>query len=611
LLHDVLTESAELKQNRDKIQKNIFSQIQNVKAFLREEKKRKHNGAGKQAREGGGGPGPGAGAESETEVASAVFADIFLQLRDALSAYRQELQGEERAGAAEVAAARRQLVAAAAAHNSQVAALSQLEQFGGLEEDGLEVRLLREEWQRRLQDVDRSLEAALGVARDEWAAACEAQFGCDPCSASGAWGAEEHTTFAKIYAQFRNTGMSRQRMAVQLAAELPDTSPLEVSLHEDWYVRYKSYHKRHKDIVAAHSLTERQALMAKGKEALDQCRARCQEAEALERDLEEREGMREQLHRTLSEQRRTRDAAEGEKRQGELLALRELRGAEEARQAARQRDAARKKALLGEYRRERAQEDERLQLDRAEQQRMQDELRRQKVDAERGNVDMRNELVQQRLAEKRRKEEDFLRREERVTELLLRLATQVPYYDKIQNAESKLDHVTASVRAHEYQGFEEEERGHMSLKGFTDKGKPPIMTIRHIYTVYIHPALYALPFVSYLLFSSLACVICMVCIVFIILTGLLCVSRVLYNIYKCMCMCALHVYACFACVPCAALSHLQGRALPHGPGPARGGRAPVRGGAAAGAGHAPAHTGALLIGIVLPMVANSNDKLTR
>lgn len=48
--------------------------------------------------------------------------------------------------------------------------------------------------------------------------------------------------------------------------------------------------------------------------------------------------------------------------------------------------------------------------------------------------------------------------------------TKVPYYDKIQNVESKIDHITASARAHEYQGAEESARGHISMNGFTDKG---------------------------------------------------------------------------------------------------------------------------------------------
>lgn len=46
----------------------------------------------------------------------------------------------------------------------------------------------------------------------------------------------------------------------------------------------------------------------------------------------------------------------------------------------------------------------------------------------------------------------------------------MPYYEKIKNVESKLDHITASARAQEYQGSEEGCRGHLAINGFTDKG---------------------------------------------------------------------------------------------------------------------------------------------
>jgi hypothetical protein len=46
----------------------------------------------------------------------------------------------------------------------------------------------------------------------------------------------------------------------------------------------------------------------------------------------------------------------------------------------------------------------------------------------------------------------------------------VPYWDSIQNAESKLDHITAAVKGQEYIGLEEPGmRGHIPMYGFTDK----------------------------------------------------------------------------------------------------------------------------------------------
>lgn len=48
---------------------------------------------------------------------------------------------------------------------------------------------------------------------------------------------------------------------------------------------------------------------------------------------------------------------------------------------------------------------------------------------------------------------------------------QVPYYENIQNIESRLDHVTASAKAQEYIPIEEKDRlgrGHLPLNSFHD-----------------------------------------------------------------------------------------------------------------------------------------------
>ena len=51
----------------------------------------------------------------------------------------------------------------------------------------------------------------------------------------------------------------------------------------------------------------------------------------------------------------------------------------------------------------------------------------------------------------------------------MRLAQQVPYYQAMQEAHSKLDHVTASVRNQEYIPTHESYRGHIAMNGFDDK----------------------------------------------------------------------------------------------------------------------------------------------
>jgi hypothetical protein len=53
---------------------------------------------------------------------------------------------------------------------------------------------------------------------------------------------------------------------------------------------------------------------------------------------------------------------------------------------------------------------------------------------------------------------------------LQKLAEQVPYFSTIQDIDSRLDHITTSVRGHQYIASEEDgTRGHLPLNGFSDQ----------------------------------------------------------------------------------------------------------------------------------------------
>ena len=49
------------------------------------------------------------------------------------------------------------------------------------------------------------------------------------------------------------------------------------------------------------------------------------------------------------------------------------------------------------------------------------------------------------------------------------LHNKVPYFEAIQNAHSKLDHITASAKGHEYFKGEDLGRGFIPMFGFTDQ----------------------------------------------------------------------------------------------------------------------------------------------
>lgn len=101
LFQDILSESSNDRHRRELFQRNAFSQIQDVKALLRDQKKKKGEMAAlvtDSCADGG--------------VEAAVFADIFLKLRNSLNDHWLEIQAQEKIQSKEVGVARRQIAQA-------------------------------------------------------------------------------------------------------------------------------------------------------------------------------------------------------------------------------------------------------------------------------------------------------------------------------------------------------------------------------------------------------------------------------------------------------------------------------------------------------------------
>ena len=73
----------------------------------------------------------------------------------------------------------------------------------------------------------------------------------------------------------------------------------------------------------------------------------------------------------------------------------------------------------------------------------------------------------EREEDKKRQLQEAQQQEQHRLELLAKLAEQVPYWESIQAATSKLDYITAAARAQEYIKGEEMTRGYIPLNGFT------------------------------------------------------------------------------------------------------------------------------------------------
>ena len=95
VLQDVLTETATLDLNRQRFQRSAFSQIQDLKALLRDLKRKRRDDR----------------AEQEVhEMSSAVFAEVFLKLRNSLNDYWNDLKDEEKVYTTDVLSARKLLL---------------------------------------------------------------------------------------------------------------------------------------------------------------------------------------------------------------------------------------------------------------------------------------------------------------------------------------------------------------------------------------------------------------------------------------------------------------------------------------------------------------------
>lgn len=140
-------------------------------------------------------------------------------------------------------------------------------------------------------------------------------------------------------------------------------------------------------------------------------------------------------------------------------------------EALRQTEAEEKRRAVREFQQRRS-------ADLAQARRLQEEERQRQVaevaamiEENRVRVEERERLWEMKELEKRERQHRAALIEERRLEICMRLAAQVPYYDEILNAKSKLEHLTSSALSHQYNGHgrPSDQRGHIPSYGFADK----------------------------------------------------------------------------------------------------------------------------------------------
>jgi hypothetical protein len=449
-LKSLLDESLLLSHLRETNQKDLIGQVVEIRGMFKDTAKALRNAAQERSSSG----------EEVASAASAVFADILVQVRASQNDVFGVMCTEEAELSRQVASIHRGIVGMIQQDRLELQNKTFSTHIRHEQGDDSEVAMAMEEWYARLAALDRAHAAELLIIKEERDRVNE--------TGGGQWASEaDRTSFTKIYSRAQSAGIPRRKLFEQLALHLPHKSATEIEKHEAWYRSCHALGHRKKVLTSEYEAA-REKLVAESKVQLEAFRKqRCESIEAAQR-LAQHENSRMQLHQALEELRAARaksDALMREQKERDDMLL-----AEENQISAQLAKAEQdwKKRQVEIYKQVRLQISNQLA---AEQARLQEEARINtlaSIEANRGKVDARERARLAKEEEVRKRELLAVEEEARRVDALMRLASQVPYYEDIRNAKPKLDHVTAAAKAQSYQGADPEYRGFMRSTGFAD-----------------------------------------------------------------------------------------------------------------------------------------------
>ena len=354
------------------------------------------------------------------------------------------------------------------------------------DDDDMEVEMFMEEWINKLNVLDDAHRTELKLLKKERLNAAE---NCglsnnnsadedgptttntivenNILAARGGWSEDDHDVFTKIYRQAQMNGIPRSTLSANLAKNLPHKTNEELATHEQWYRAVRMISNKKNDLIVRYTVT-REALIKEAKEQLDKLREHRRLEHIRENEIKRHEEGRMELHDKLTELRRQRKIMEDKLAEEERIRLLEEVNRERLVANAMKAEQEDRKMRVEMYKRARdqlAQVQQRLEEERK---RIENESIKKEVEENKWKIEMREQLRLEKEDEKRRKEEELRLKECRRMEWLSKLAEQVPYWEAMQNAQSKLDHITASAKAWEYIGVDDPGRGYLPLNGFAD-----------------------------------------------------------------------------------------------------------------------------------------------
>lgn len=409
-------------------------------------------------------------------AAISIFADVLMQVRSHHNQTWSSLKSTEEALSKSITADRLSIVRSMQGYLLEEQNTRLKLDFAMRDDDDIEVEMFMQDWFRKIQELDNGLDTDLKAIAQERLQALQL---CgviqqdsteEECVLAGKWGGwtqEDHEIFAKVYKRAQTSGAQRKVLSANLSTQLPHKTSQELANYEAWYRAVCAIANKKKDVVTRHKAT-REAMIKQGKEELDKFRESIQAKHDNERKMKEHEDQRIALHERLDklreEKQKVDDLLKEEERKRRSEEAERLNQLEEASK----REAALKKQQVEEFKRAK-------QLLQAAQKRLEEEKARAELEAikkqveeNKWKVELREQRRLDKEEERRKKEEELAAEEGRRLELLMKLAQQVPYWENMQNIQSKLDHITASAKGWEYIPGEEMSRGFLPINGFAD-----------------------------------------------------------------------------------------------------------------------------------------------
>eukprot|EP01038_Epipyxis_sp_PR26KG_P006977 gene6977-9537_t len=337
------------------------------------------------------------------------------------------------------------------------------------DENHIEINILINEWYQKIAILDHKQREMMHLKEEQISQFCN-EIQVDPSHTYGGWDAHDHDIFSKEFKKAQVSGTKRKIMLDMLSEQLPNKSLDEILIHEEWYRKMRLIQTKFKDSDSIYRTT-RQDMIQQAKDELSTLLTSLKERDIQEALLKKQEDYRLLIKQQLEEMRLMKENENQQKLHDHNKLQEELKLKLKQAEELMQQQQIEKKSRLEQYQKMKEEAEAEAQRKRLEQEeKLKTELK-MLIEANRHRVEHRTKLIHDKDEKRKLKEAELALAEEKKMEFLIKLSQQVPYYDSIENIESKLEQATVSTLAQMYVKNDELNiyRGHIPMNGFTDQ----------------------------------------------------------------------------------------------------------------------------------------------